>query len=292
MINDRFPHGPSELDKNIVAKLWDKICANFASNEAVSKLAADLQRIEYGRQIQSAQVANAAAAVVIKDIQKDLETVKNDVYDYVNSIDKFCVEICTIADKYNRPAIKAPKYNTIYLVPSELTDQDDSWDEWIAIPRRIGNKESFKWERLGAKKIDLSWVKSDFDSVNAAIADLQKKLRKFSKLTAQAILDKATTPIEELKAYINSPEFISYVYEQLPRATIGQDGLMTANSVAMLQGLALWANNDQKILGGGAMSADYVIRAMEYYGISCDDLKTEDECGHSAIYPEFNFPRN
>lgn len=288
----RYPHHPipPRPEEAMIQHLWTKICKTFATNEEVCKLATELQRVESIQGAQSAQVASAAAALVTKQVQNDLNLLKDDIYNHLQKVDSFSIEISPQADKYNRPCIRSPKYNTIYLTLSEKAEDNDMWDEWIAIPRKIGNRESYRWERLGSKKIDLSWVHQSFDTVNQSIEDLQNRMKNFSEAVQKAILEKAVRPIEELRDYINSPEFIAYVFDQLPRASLGGDGLMTANAVALLQGLALWAGNDQKVLGGGAMGADYVIRAMEYYGINCDDLKT-NECGHDSIYPEFNFPR-
>lgn len=272
--------------EELIAKLWNKICNTFATNEEVCRLAHELRKMENMHNAESSLTANAAAALVIKQIRGDLNTLKDDFRH-----NNFSIEICTQSDKYNRPVVKDPKYNAIYLTLAEKAEHDDMWDEWIAIPRTIGGKESYRWEHLGAKNIDLSWIKTDFHKVNKAIEELQYKLENYSEITKETILNKAIKPLETLRNYINSAEFTKYIYDELPRATLGQDGLMTSNAVALLQGLALWAGNDHKVLGGGAMSADYVIRAMEYYGINCDDLKT-NVGGQETIYPEFNFPKN
>lgn len=107
---------------------------------------------------------------------------------------------------------------------------------------------------------------------------------------ADALLKKAIQPLEELKDYLKSPKFLHYLADEMPKASIGHDGLMSSGMVALLQGLALWAGNDHRTLGGGALSAEYVIRCMEYYGINCDELKAV-EGGDKVIYPEFNFPK-
>lgn len=277
--------------KAFIEALWSKVCQNFATRSSVAKLANELQKLETGRAIQSTQVAQAAAALVIREVRKDIDNIKDDLKEQLRKNGSFSVEICTIADKFNRPAIRDPKFNTIYLTPSDKPEHEDAWDEWIAIPRSLGNRVSFKWERLGAAKVDLSWVKQDFKTVQHALKDLNDKIARLSQSTADAILKAAVKPIEEIQNYLSSQEFLDYLQQNLPKAAVGQDGLMTSGMVAMLQGLALWAGNDHRSLGGGALGADYVIRAMEYYGINCDDLKTA-EGGDKVIYPEFNFPKS
>lgn len=287
--NPSQPFDEGEVKRAINA-LWSKVCQNFATKSSVANLAAEMGKLEMGQTSQSSLVANTAAAIVVKQIRKDLDNLKGDVFDYIQKCGGFSIEICTIADKFNRPAIKDPKYNTIYLTPSVHPEQHDHWDEWMAIPTSIGNKNSFKWERLGAAKIDLSWVKQDFATVNDAMVELNKRLVKVSNTMADVLLKKAIQPLEELKNYLKSDKFLHYLADEMPKASLGHDGLMTSGMVALLQGLALWAGNDHRTLGGGALSAEYVIRCMEYYGINCDELKAV-EGGDKVIYPEFNFPK-
>jgi hypothetical protein len=260
--------------KAAVKALWDKINIKFATNENVCKLAGELEKLQYNQTLHASHVANAAAAMVIKEIRDDIENMKSDIFKFVEESNKFNIEICTIADKYNRPALKSPSFHTIYLVPSEKPERDNNWDEWIAIPRRVGNIDSFKWEHLGAKTLDLSWIHDKFDEVNDSIVDILRKINKLSKITSNALLERAIKPLDELKAYINSEEFTQYIFEQLPRASYGTDGLMTAGSFGMLQGLALWAGNDNKALGGGGLNADYVVSLLEKNGFDCSGIDT------------------
>ena len=89
----------------------------------------------------------------------------------------------------------------------------------------------------------------------------------------QAIIDQAVKPLEDLKKYVNSEEYIKFIWEKLPRASVGQDGLMPANSFALLSMLSIWAANDHKVLGGGALGPDVVIHMLEKQGVPCDELR-------------------
>lgn len=286
----RHHHRPDDFTTTL-SVLWKKICDNFATNAEVCKLARDMQKLEYAQDTNSSNVATTAAALVLKEVRKDLDRVREELSDKIDHSGSMMIEICTIADKFNRPAIKEPNFNTIYLTPAEKQQDDNRWDEWIAIPRTVGKYMTFSWEHLGSKHIDLSWVKQDFDVVNKAIEKLNHRLEKYSKTLADTILEKSIKPLNELKDYINSPEFISYVFKELPRASLGSDGLMTANATALLQGLALWVGNNCNVIGGGAMDANTVIRTMEYYGLDCSDIKEKDSCGHDPLYPQYIFPK-
>lgn len=258
------------IDTQIIDQLWDRINAKFATNQQVIDLAAELKKIEMGINIQTSHAANAAAAMVLKSIQCDLEKVK-----------KMMIEIVPYVDKDGKPIVPGTvNYNTIYLTPAQLPDETDNslWDEWIALPieKAIGTKchgLEYKWERVGNKKIDLSWIKVEFDKVNECICALNHRLTHVSKALARAILKKAVEPINELQKYIKSPEYIAYVFSKLPRAAMGTDGLMTANQFTILSMLAVWAANDHKILGGGALGPDVVIHLLEENGVPADDLK-------------------
>lgn len=273
-----------------ISGLWNKVAENFATRDSVLRLIKEMQRLESNQESSSQLIANTAAAIVIKELTKDIEQLRDQVNSRIDTSIGFNIEICTNTDKHGRPVIKDPKYNTVYLTPAENPEENNYWDEWIAVPRSVGSLKIVAWEHLGAKTLNLSWVKQDFKTVNKALYELNDRLKKSNKATQKLIIENAIKPFEEFKNYVMSKDFIKYIYREIPRASLGQDGLMTSGAYALLQGLALWAGNDHRTLGGGALSAEYVIRAMEYYGIDCDDLKPK-ECGNKIIYPEFNFPK-
>lgn len=272
-------HDHCHIDGAIIDQLWDRINSKFATNKQVIDLAAELKRVEMGINVQTQHVANAAAAMVMKALQDDLAKIKGGI------------EIVPVTDKDGRPVIAEENIRTdiIYLTPSQIPDEVDSslWDEWVAIPVKhcVGTKPTYgrkyAWERIGNKKVDLSWVKGNFNDVNKAIKELNKKLENTSKALAKAILTKAVEPIKELRAYIHSPEYISFVFEKLPRAALGTDGLMSSNQFAILSMLAVWAANDHKVMGGGALGPDVIIHMLDKVGIPTDDLKKKYQhvCG-------------
>lgn len=263
------PHHDKCVSRHQIEALWDKITANFATNKQVLDVIADLKRLEAGSSLQATHVAQAAAAMVIKTIQADME-----------KLNMFSVEIVPFVDKNGHPVVAdGVDYNKIYLTPAESMvdgDRDNVWDEWIAVPNKITghcNANRFKWERVGGKRVDLNWVKEDFKTLNTEIVNLNEKLQKSNKILAKTILNRAIRPLNQLKEYLHSPEYIKYVFEKLPRAAMGTDGLMTANSFALLSMLALWAANDHKVMGGGALGPDVVIHLLEKHGVPCDDLR-------------------
>lgn len=271
--------------------LWNKVAENFATRKSVLKLISEMQKLEASQEASSQLVANTAAAMVIKELTKDIENLRTELSNKIDCTAGLNIEIVTSVDKHNRPVVKNPKPNTIYLTPTENAEENNYWDEWLAIPRKLGKIEAYSWEHLGAKTINLSWVKQDIKTINKAICDLNEKLKKNNQATRKIMIENIIKPFEEFKNYVTSKDFVKHIYKEMPRASLGQDGLMTSGAVALLQGLALWAGNDHRTLGGGALSAEYVIRAMEYYGIDCEELKPK-EGGDKVIYPEFNFPKS
>lgn len=273
---DRCGHhhgcGP-HVDAAVIDQLWELIDAKFATNKQVLDLAAELKQLELGMKVQTSHVAHAAAAIVLKSVQDDLDKLKK--------LKSFKVQIVDFVDSEGKPVVPCgPNFETLYLTRAENADDKDNsiWDEWIAVSldHAVGTKPNgpcYRWERVGNKKIDLSWVKADFIKVNGSIADLQKKLENTSKILADAILERAVKPIKDLKCYIHSPEYVAYVFQKLPRAAMGTDGLMTANQFTILSLLAVWAANDHKMMGGGALGSDMVIHLLDKVGIPTDDLK-------------------
>lgn len=275
--NDSHAHSGHEyVNRHHIEALWDKISANFATNKQVLDVIADLKRLEAGSSLQATHVAQAAAAMVIKTIQADMD-----------KLNMFSVEIVPFVDKHGHPVVpNGVDYNKIYITPTDKLvdgDKDNEWDEWIAVPVQTTghcNANRFKWERIGGKRVDLSWVKNDFETLNEEIKSLNTKLEKSNKVLSKAILNRAIRPLEQLKDYMHSEEYIKFVFESIPRAAMGTDGLMTANSFALLSMLALWAANDHKVLGGGALGSDAVIHLLEKQGVPCDDLRKKFHHAH------------
>lgn len=300
------PIPPRPVDALALERLWNKIRATFATRKDVLALANDLRRLEEADSVQAVQsgengpvfpvgndgiahvkyenwvegkttdaagrtvltynestnaVTAAAAAMVLKSIRSDIK-----------EVEAFKIRIVEEVDVDGHPVVDTIDYNTMYLTPAKGCEDDSNWDEWICVPQQ-NSRSPYKWEYIGNKGVDLKWVRKNFAAVNREICKLEHKLNHRSKFLAEQVLNKAIKPLEDLQAYIKSPEYIQYVFEQFPRAAMGTDGLMTANSFAILSMLAIWASNDHKIMGGGALGPDVVIHMFDKAGVPTDDLK-------------------
>lgn len=267
---------PEFVDRRQLESLYRKIEARFATNRQVLNIINDLKRLEAGSEVQATHIAQAAAAMVVRALKNDMEDLR-----------KHCdrqsinIEVIPFVDKYGHPVVNGRvDYNKIYITPSDDAgadeDADNTWDEWIAIPSKskgYNGRERYRWERLGSKRIDLSVIKNDIKTLNDKLNEVCEKLGISGAQLGDAILNQAVKPLEELKAYVNSEEYIKFIWEKLPRASVGADGLMPANSFALLSMLSIWAANDHKVLGGGALGPDVVIHMFEKHGIPCDDLR-------------------
>lgn len=281
MNNERKPrHKPSDDGRELVNRsqleaLYRKIEANFATNSQVLGIVCDLKKIASGVTLQATHVSQAAAAMVIKAIKKDMEDLRRKCNDK-----GITLEMVPYVDKDGHPALsKKVEYGKIYITPADDGgvdgDKDNMWDEWIAIPlkKSYTGRDRFRWERIGSKRIDLSIIKKDVTAINGKLNELTNKLNSISTQIGNIILDKAIKPLDELKKYINSEEYISFIWRNLPRASVCQDGLMPATSFALLNMLSIWAANDHKMLGGGALGSDVVIKMLENEGVPCDELR-------------------
>lgn len=269
------PHDRDFVDRHQLEALYRKIEGKFATNRQVLNIVGDLKRLEAGTSLQAAHVAQAAAAMVVK-------TIKGDIDELRRSCDRrFGVEVVPFTDKYGHPVVTTKvDYNKIYITPSDSAgvddDPDNTWDEWIAIPAKskgYNGRERYRWERIGSKRVDLSVIKKDINTLNAKLNEICDRLGILGGDLDNAIIDKMIKPLEELKAYLKSEEYIKFLWENFPRANVGQDGLMTANSFALLSMLSIWAANDHKVLGGGALGPDVIIHMLEKNGVPCDDLR-------------------
>lgn len=288
-----MPDPCDHVDRHQLEALYRKIEGKFATNRQVLNLIADMKRLEAGTSLQATHVAQAAAAMVIKALKDDMSDLRKRVNE-----NHATIEVIPFTDKYGHPVVTTRvDYNKIYITPSDEGgsdgDSDNMWDEWIAIPAKskgYNGRERYKWERLGSKRIDLSIIKDDIKTLNAKLNEVCEKLSISGANLGQAIIDQAVKPLEELKAYINSEEYIKFIWEKLPRASVGQDGLMPANSFALLSMLSIWAANDHKVLGGGALGPDVVIHLLEKNGVPCDDLRKHfhhpDHCDDLCVYSD------
>lgn len=264
------------VDRRQLEALYRKIEAKFATNRRVLGIIGDLKRIETGCNVQATHVAQAAAAMVVKAIKDDMEDLRRRC-----SRKDIMIEVVPYTDKDGHPVITTKvDYNRIYITPSADAgadgDPDNTWDEWIAVPskgRGYKGREGYRWERIGNKRIDLTLIEKDIETLNAKLNEVCEKIGISGTQMGQAIIDQAVKPLEELKKYVNSEEYIKFIWEKLPRASVGQDGLMPANSFALLSMLSIWAANDHKVLGGGALGPDVVIHMLEKQGVPCDELR-------------------
>lgn len=304
----------------IIERLWAKIRSEFATRCDVLKLAKELQRLYDAPTVNAVQsgvngpiyavgsdntvhmkyedwiegetvdsmgnrqltynnssnaLSAAAAAMVIKAIRGEVSRLKN-----------FNILICDKVDSDGHPVVPEISYSTLYLTPaSGCRDEaeDQNWEEWIAVkkPEGSSSKFPFRWEHVGQKPIDLRWVKNDINGLNCSIKELEKKINRSSKILGQAILDRAIKPLEDLKNYIKSKEFIQYVLQELPRASFNSDGIMSQNTFTLLQMLNVWASNHHSVMGGGAMDASDVIAMLKVRGMDTSSL--EDKYGKCPI---------
>lgn len=247
--------------------LWEKIEEHFATNEDVKKLAKEMKALENGTELALSKVSQTAAGIVLKALRQDVESLK-----------KFTVEIVPFKDKFGYPGVREVSFNKIYLTPATGGQKNYEWDKWIAIPNnsKTPGCKPWTWERLGIEKADLSWVSSGMECINDELERMGKKLKSYTKALGMAILNKAVKPLNELKEYVSSDEYVNFIYEKFPRASLTQDGLMTAGHHALLNALVLWASQDHKQIGGGALGADYVREQFKREGIIAEhELKNK-----------------
>lgn len=231
-------------------KIWEKVNRKFATNEAVCKLAADIRKTNNNINIKANEAATVAAGLVLRQVGTDIENLNG----RIDALPLFHIELIE-SDEHGHPRVFEPDFGTLYLTRAENNGTpDNQWDEWIAIP----NGESFDWEHIGAKNIDLSWLDDSFDNINKKICKLNDKLNKLSRDVAKAIVDKAVRPLEELREYLNSTEFITSVLGDIPLVTLTNNGLMSSGMLEMLNSLTTWATEYRDVPGGGALGEDYV----------------------------------
>lgn len=278
-------HDRDLVDRHQLEALYRKIEGKFATNRQVLNIIGDLKRLEAGTSLQATHVAQAAAAMVIKALKEDMDSLRKQC----NRRD-VNIEVIPFTDKYGHPVVTTKvDYNKIYITPSDSAgiddDPDNTWDEWIAIPAKskgYNGRERYRWERIGSKRVDLSVIKNDITTLNEKLNKLCTELNDLGNTFRDALINQYVKPLDDLKAYIHSKEYITYVYDRLPRASVNCDGLMPANAFALLSMLSIWAANDHKALGGGALGADVIINMLEKQGVPCDDLRKyfhESGCG-------------
>lgn len=304
------PMGPALVTEDemkvIIGRLWDKINAKFSEKSDVLAVAKELKKlsempvtraVESGANgpmfaVGSDNVAHiryenwvegdvtdangvvhhsyndsqnaltaSAAAMVIKNIRAEFSK-HQDFSVYVTN---------TIDSDTGEPIVPTINFQTLYLAPSKDAVVGNNWIEWIAV-KDMTIKNGYRWERVGADAPDLSWLTTNVNALNESIKTLEKQIDGYTKDLQDAIINKAEKPLKELKDYMTSDEFIQDLMKRLPRASITSDGLMSANSFALLSWLSIWANNDHKITGGGALSADFVKDLFEENNIEADDL--------------------
>ena len=270
------PHDRDFVDRHQLEALYRKIEGKFATNRQVLNIIGDLKRLEAGTSLQATHVAQAAAAMVIKALKDDIDSLRKQC----NRRD-VNIEVIPFTDKYGHPVVTTKvDYNKIYITPSDSAgvddDPDNTWDEWIAIPAKskgYNGRERYRWERIGSKRVDLSVIKNDITTLNQKLNNLCAELNGLNDKFRDALIEQCVKPLNDLKKYIHSKEYIEYIYSKFPRASVNCDGLMPANAFALLSMLSIWAANDHKALGGGALGADVIINMLEKQGVPCDDLR-------------------
>ena len=237
-------------------KIMAKINRKFATNEAVARLANELRKTNDNIDIKASEAATAAAGIVLRQVNTTLIELKQNI----DNKKEFKVMIVPSTET-GTPLVNDPDFSTLYLTANALSEEDNNWDEWLAIADYT-RVEGYRWEHVGAKNIDLSWVNQNFDSINEQIHKLQCRMGKFSKDVAQAILDRAVKPLQELKAYLKSQEFMQFLTSQagIPLASATNNGLMSAGSYALLYAISNWITYDTSVegLGGGSYGANEV----------------------------------
>lgn len=238
--------------------LWDKADEHFAEKKDVRKLIKEMKDLERGIELRTSQVSHTAAGIVLKAVRHDIE-----------KLGSFSIEIVPFTDKRGYPSVTEVSFNKLYLTPCPNGVENYEWHKWVAIPNPspVPGEKPYKWEKIGYDKIDLSWVKLDIDNLNEEIKRLEIKMNRSTKMLASTILNKAIKPFEELKKFIVSDEYVSYLFEVIPRAGLNQDGLMTGGQVALLNALSMWVSGDYKQIGGGALGSDYVLDQFKREGI-------------------------
>lgn len=239
----------------------DKIMANinrkFATNDAVARLANELRKTNDNINIKATEAATAAAGMVLRQVRTDLDNLDAKI----DEKKEFNVKIVASVPGSNTPLVNEPDFSTLYLTRATAAEANNQWEEWLAIPDPT-SVEGFTWEHIGAKTIDLTWINQNFDSINEQIHKLQCRMGKFSREVANAILERAVKPLNELKAYLKSQEFMQFLTSQagIPLANGMRNGLMSSQSYALLYAISNWITYNTEIegLGGGSYGANEV----------------------------------
>lgn len=262
------PSGLNSDQMKAMADLWDRVDREFATNDSVRALARELKQLEAGINVSTNRAATTAAALVLKALKEDLEKTK---------MMHTSIEIVPFVTNQGFPSgVKEPRTDCIYVTPAERQDRNlgECWDEWIVVPGEYtGSENSVTWERIGNKRIDLTWVREDIKKINHELGCLCSKVQSTSKMFGKILLDQAIRPLKELQKYIHSEEYIKFVFEKLPRAALGSDGLMTSGQYTLLALLAQWVSQDHKVVGGGALGPDYVLDLFDKNGVSTEELR-------------------
>ena len=217
-------HTPSNLpccDHDIEERILARVRCEFATNNDVGRLANELQKLKDSACSQASEAATIAAGMVLQQVNPTLSDLKQDI----DNKKDFKVVIASANPENGTPLIDEPDFTTLYLTKNDFANDNNYWDEWLAIPGQSGE---FSWEKIGLKPIDLSWVDQNFDNVNRQICQLQCSLGKFSKETAQAILDHAVRPLQDLGEYVKQHEINAQ--DQLDRVTGSEDGVYTPDN--------------------------------------------------------------
>lgn len=253
------PNKSNNCSCNMEANIMGKISRKFATTASVAELANEIRKVNGNIGIKASEAATVAAGLVLKQIRPDLEALQESVNN------KKSIRILLAGTTEDGFPDVQPEFNVLYVIPSINSDETNKYEEWIAVPTT--KTPGWEWEHVGARAIDLSWVNASLDELNKQIHKINCKLSKFSKNIANAIVEKAIRPYNQLREYIESDEFIEHIIEKVNGYSIpiidinDQSGNIHTNStgqvkyedIALIHTIKKWITQSHYTDEGGAI---------------------------------------
>ena len=290
------------LTRDIIEKLWDKICQKFATKQDVRKLidgvgypqkkifvqsgsrgpiykpdAEGVVRLKYEDWIEKEKIDSSGNLVISQNASQNALTaaaaarVIRDIRKEIRDIACSRIVVVDAVDSHGCPVVKKHLFNVIYLTPCKSNDIDEElnysvWNEWQCVQSKTISR-GYIWKCLGTVKLDLNWVKDDIILLNQKIEILENQLEEYSEQTQASILEKCVQPLEELTSYIASEEFYSLLAENIPVVTEDANGVMSSEMYVDLEHLIDWASNTtEEDEWGGAITEDQINEIFESAG--------------------------